>query len=91
MVIYTSKFQEHCDLNIFNDQKQTALHIALKARSLRIAEQLVGYGADLDVVDKDGNTPLHYAFVLPSMGSVSVDTPQLSKVTDMLYLLLSTD
>ena len=83
-MINTSKFQEHCDLNIYNGQKQTALHIALMARSLRIAEQLVGYGADLNVVDKDGNTPLHYAFVLPSMGSVSVDTPQLSKVIVML-------
>lgn len=54
------------------------------AGSLKIAEQLVGYGADLNVADKYGNTPLHYAFVLATMGSVSLDTPQLSKVTVML-------
>eukprot|EP00731_Ephydatia_muelleri_P025552 Em0017g635a len=84
LVVNALAASEHCDLNIYNGQKQTALHIALMAKSLRIAEQLVGYGADLNVVDKDGDTPLHYAFVLPSMGSVSPDTPQLSKIRDAL-------
>ena len=63
-----------------NVREQTALHVALIAGQLSIAERLVGYGADMDAVDKDGDTPLHYAFVLPKMAAPSKDTPQLLKV-----------
>ena len=63
-----------------NARDQTALHVALVARQLVVAEQLVGYGADINAVDKDGDTPLHYAFALPKMAAPSNDTPQLLKV-----------
>lgn len=66
-----------------NSKEQTALHIALVAGQLSIAEQLVGYGADMNAVDRDGDTPLHYAFVLPKMAAPSKDTPQLLKVIDI--------
>ena len=58
---------------------QTALHVALIALKLVVAEQLVGYGADINAVDKHGDTPLHYAFVV-KMAAPSKDTPQLLKV-----------
>ena len=52
----------------------------MAAGHLSIAEQLVGYGADMNAVDRDGDTPLHFAFVLPKMVGPSKDTPQLLKV-----------
>ena len=54
--------------------------MALSAGKLVIAVQLVRYGADINAVDKDGNTPLHYAFMVQTMEAPSKDTPQLLKV-----------
>ena len=68
-----------------NSREQTALHVALIAGQLVVAEQLVGYGADIDAVDKDGDTPLHYAFVLPKMAAPSNDTPQILKVYIIIF------
>ena len=63
-----------------NARDQTALHVALIAGKLVVAEQLVGYGTDINAVDKDGDTPLNYAFTLRKMEAPSNDTPQLLKV-----------
>ena len=72
--------QEHCDLDVKNACEQTALHIALIAGHLVVAELLVGYGADINAADKDGDTPLHYVFVLHNVAAPSKYTPQLLKV-----------
>ena len=63
-----------------NARDQTALHVALIAGKLVVAEQLVGYGTDINAVDKDGDTPLNYAFTLRKMVAPSNDNPQLLKV-----------
>ena len=39
----------------------TALHIAIKARALEIADYLLEQEADIDAKDKNGYTPLHLA------------------------------
>ncbi|KAH7729232.1 phospholipase A2group VI (cytosoliccalcium-independent) [Aphelenchoides avenae] len=39
----------------------TPLHAAAQRNDLKSAVMLVAFGANLDVTDKDGNTPLHYA------------------------------
>lgn len=39
----------------------TPLHAAALRNDLKSAVMLVAFGANLDVTDKDGNTPLHYA------------------------------
>ena len=66
-----------------NTCEQTALHVALVAGHIMMAEQLVGYGADINAVDKHGDTPLHYVFVAPNMAAPSKYTPQLLKVCIM--------
>lgn len=42
------------------DGHRTALHWACQFDRVAIVEYLVGRGADVDAVDKDGNTPMHY-------------------------------
>lgn len=37
----------------------TPLLMAVMSGSLRVLEQLVGFGADLSAVDEDGDTALH--------------------------------
>ena len=64
------------------------------AGHLVVAEQLVGYGADINAVDKDGDTPLHYAFMIQKMAAPSKDNPQLLKVyivhvTGIIYYIWS--
>ena len=39
--------------------KHTPLHMAIMRGKSRIVEHLVGYGADLNAVDSDEDTPLH--------------------------------
>jgi hypothetical protein len=48
------------DVNAFNNAGQTALHIAVE-RSNRLVEFLAAQGAELDLKDKDGRTPLDVA------------------------------
>jgi len=48
------------DVNAFNNAGQTALHIAVE-RSNRLVEFLASQGAELDLKDKDGRTPLDVA------------------------------
>ena len=63
-----------------NNKNQTALHVAIISNKMIVAEQLVGYGADLNCADKAGDTPLHYAFEVQNIAPPSKDTPQLLKV-----------
>ena len=48
------------DINAFNSTGQTALHIAVE-RSDRLVKFLAERGAELDLKDKDGRTPLDVA------------------------------
>lgn len=52
--------------------KHTPLHMAIMRGKSRIVEHLVGYGADLNAVDSDEDTPLH--LVLNAVDSDD-DTP----------------
>ena len=59
---------------------QTALHFAVHQGHSRITERLVGFGANLDAQDSDGDTPLHVTLVRETVDPLSADTPQLKKV-----------
>jgi ankyrin repeat protein len=48
------------DVNAFNNAGQTALHIAVE-RSDRLVKFLAEHGAELDLKDRDGRTPLDVA------------------------------
>ena len=72
--------------------KHTPLHMAIMRGKSRIVEHLVGYGADLNAVDSDEDTPLHLVLNAVDdtplrlvMGRDEVDapsdeTPELMKV-----------
>ena len=49
------------DLNIGNKNGDTALHEAMNRENLEIMEALIGAGADVDVANAQGFTPLHWA------------------------------
>ncbi len=44
-----------------NVNLQTALHLAVERQHTQIVRLLVREGADLNITDKDGDTPLHEA------------------------------
>jgi len=53
--------QHGVDVNAFNVDGQTALHVAAGSRTNSTIEFLVGKGADLDVTDTRNRTPLDLA------------------------------
>ncbi|KAJ5729421.1 uncharacterized protein N7483_003929 [Penicillium malachiteum] len=49
------------DLNIVNDEGQTALHIALKNHQFGLAHDMINAGCQLNVVDRYTSNELHHA------------------------------
>ena len=45
-----------------------------------VIERLVGFGADLNCVDNEGNTPLHVVFIKKNTKPL-IDAPQMMKVS----------
>ena len=73
--------QDTCDLNAKNHLKElTPLHHASQRGFSRTVEYLVGYGADINATDSDGNSALHTVTVLKDMAAPSVHSPQLQEV-----------
>lgn len=73
--------QDACDINACTNENQTALHIAVFQGHLDIVERLVGYGAQLNIQDSNGSTPLHLALTGGSTEHITADTPQMKKVS----------
>ncbi|OWA50120.1 E3 ubiquitin-protein ligase MIB1 [Hypsibius exemplaris] len=53
--------QAHANMNIQNVNKQTALHLAVERQHSHVVRMLVREGCDVNLPDKDGDTPLHEA------------------------------
>ena len=79
MVALSILLQDMCELSAKTNLNQTALHLAVHQGNTKIVERLVGYGADLNVPDSDGDTPLHIALARDTVDNLSADTPQLKK------------
>ena len=47
-------------------------------------EKLVGFGADLNLADADGDTALHLAMVRETIATITSDTPETSRVRILL-------
>ena len=60
--------------------KRTPLHVATIEGNCNVIEKLVGFGADLNHVDNDGNTPLHIAFIKKTTKPLT-DAPEMTKVS----------
>lgn len=53
--------QGRANMNLQNVNLQTALHLAVERQHTQIVRLLVREGCDLNIPDKDGDTPLHEA------------------------------
>lgn len=73
-----------CEIDAVTHAGMTALHIAVHQGHSRIVERLVGFGANLNAQDSDGDTPLHLTLLREAVDTLSADTPQLKKVRQCL-------
>ncbi|XP_023247906.1 E3 ubiquitin-protein ligase MIB1 isoform X2 [Copidosoma floridanum] len=72
------------DLDLQNVNLQTALHLAVERQHTQIVRLLVREGANLNVADKDGDTPLHEALRHHTLSQLR----QLQDVQDVGRLLM---
>jgi ankyrin repeat protein len=72
------------NLNAQNGRRRTALREAMASHSLSIAEALLRAGADPNLPDDDGTTPLHSATSMGYRGRIDkLYTPEAHAVTDV--------
>ena len=67
------------DINVIDLSANTPLHCAAEAAHWSVLECLVGWGAALDSVNRNGHTPLH--IVTGGKRSVTPESPQLKQVS----------
>lgn len=56
------------DINIGGGLYGSALHLAVVRSNLQITDMLIKRGAEVNLVDSDGNTPLHFIMNVFSKG-----------------------
>lgn len=72
------------DMDIQNLNFQTALHLAVERQHAQIVRLLVREGANLNITDKDGDTPMHEALRHHTLSQIK----QLQGVKDIGKLLM---
>ena len=72
--------QPKCNINSVDNQKRTALHLAIIRGHVATIEKLVGYGIDINITSSIGNTALHETLRLSNMAMPSSCTPEIKKV-----------
>uniref|UniRef100_A0A023F2T6 RING-type E3 ubiquitin transferase n=2 Tax=Triatoma infestans TaxID=30076 RepID=A0A023F2T6_TRIIF len=72
------------DMDIQNHNLQTALHLAVERQHAQIVRLLVREGANLNITDKDGDTPMHEALRHHTLSQIK----QLQGVKDIGRLLM---
>lgn len=81
--------QPNCDIDARDNSGCTLLYLATSEGNTYLIEQLVGYGADLNIADESGNTPLSALVYIEFSGmanaaitfhQLSNNTPELLKV-----------
>lgn len=55
------KFELDELLNVQNYDQETCTHLACVVNNVSLLQKMVGYGADVNLLDWNGNTPLHVA------------------------------
>ncbi len=78
--VMVSHQQPTCNVSILNNIRLTALHIAVHEGHIITVERLVGFGADVNAIAGDGNTPLHLALGRSTMSAPTKATPFILKV-----------
>ena len=79
--------QDSCDLDVKNVVGHTPLYVAAVEGYGRIVEHIVGYGASVNALTIEGNTPLHAIMNQKNMRPFSWSTPELQKVVTHLFML----
>lgn len=74
----------NADMDLQNGNLQTALHLAVERQHYQIVHLLVREGANLNIADKDGDTPLHEALRHHTLSQLR----QLQDVHDVGKLLM---
>ena len=83
-------FQPTVDINMKNNRTHTPLHCSSIEGYGTIIEALVGYGADLNATDLEGNTVLHIILIKKNGKPPSEElTPQIMKVSARLCNLIA--
>ena len=82
--------QPSCDVNIKVPEELTALHIAAHKGHTLMVERLVGYAADINAADSDGNTPLHLALGCRTMATPSTLSPRILEVELHVHMYVYT-
>ena len=80
LYLFPPWFQESVEVDCRTHEQQTPLHLAAHKGNGTIVERLVGFGACLNVQDKDGDTPLHIVLMVRQAEALTEETPQLMKV-----------
>ena len=65
-----------------NDYSQTPLHMALARGNTKSVEKLVCYDANVNSVDDDGCSTLHYITSRETMEPPSEECPEIYKVSE---------
>ena len=75
-----------CDLNIVNEDEDTALFLAIKRYDKEVAELLLEAKANPNIANEDKETCLHYIFKLREK---AVDETSESLLTSVIILIHS--
>lgn len=59
--VVNTLIEKNCDIDALNFDGRTALHIMVIRKRLDCVAALLSHMANINIVDKDGNTPLHLA------------------------------
>ena len=69
-----------------NNKSHTPLHCAVIGGYGAIVEALVGYGADVNATDSEGNTALHVVLIKKAAKPLNEElTPRILKVNNVCY------
>ncbi|MFO1258679.1 MAG: DUF3638 domain-containing protein [Gammaproteobacteria bacterium] len=81
--------ESEVDLSVVDDQKENALHKAVKNRSFDIAEMLIKQGADVNAENIEGETPksLIEAFINEEKDSLGVSITEAKAILGMREML----
>ena len=59
--VISTLIEKNCDIDALNFDGRTALHIMVVRKRLECVAALLSHMANINIVDKEGNSPLHLA------------------------------